>query len=113
VDCRSREGGAVSKTFEAPFCTTIELVPVVVDVIAPLFALALALSNRSFAEKYPERSCGVVPETAILKLDAVDKFLVVNRDCFAVCSRHDLHTVLRPLDRRELAAGYHIIIAYH
>jgi hypothetical protein len=104
----------VSETFESPFCTPIDSVCVKLDDSAPLLALDFALSSMPFAEKYSDRSWGVVPAMAILKLEPVDKFLVKDRnDLFCVCRRHDLHTVVRPLGLKALAAGYRIIIACH
>jgi hypothetical protein len=90
----------------------IELDSGIVEVKAPLLELERAFSSRAFAEKYPARNRGVVPVTAALTFDVVEKFLVTERDGdFAVCKRHDRHIVLRPLSRKALAGGYRIIIA--
>lgn len=83
----------------------------IVDGIAPRFMLKRAFSNNAFPEKYSFRSF-VVPATTDLTFEALEKFLVRARDAGCLAdSRHDRHTVLRPLDRKALADGYRIIIS--
>ena len=90
----------------------IELDSGIVEVKAPLLELERAFSSKAFAEKYPARNLGVVPVTAALTFDVLEKFLVTERDGdFVVCKRHDRHMVLKPLGRKALAGGYRIIIA--
>lgn len=121
---RSSFGGGVEVEVEvvciasglgaAAFCPAIGPLFGVEDVRAPLLDAARAFSSRLFAEKYSARNRGVVPVTAAVRVGAVEKFLVTGREgifVFAVCRMHDRHTVLRPLDRKALAAEYRIIIA--
>jgi hypothetical protein len=102
-------GGVVG--LGATFCAVIELFE---GIEAPLLGAARAFSSKILAEKYSARNRGVVPVTVALRLEALEKFLVTGREgvfVFAVCRRLDRHTVLRPLDRKALVAGYRIIIA--
>lgn len=91
----------------------IEPLPCTEDVKDLLLDAARASSSKTFAEKYSARNRGVVPVTAARSFEALEKFLVTGReDVLVVCSRHDKHTEVRPLDcRRALAAEYRIIIA--
>jgi len=98
----------------AAFCPAIEPLFGAEDVKAPLLDAARAFSSKVFPEKYSARNRGVVPLTAAVRVGAVEKFLFTGLEgilVFAVCRRHDRHTVLRPLDRKALVAEYRIIIA--
>tara|TARA_R110002060_G_scaffold25766_1_gene35291 strand:+ start:910 stop:1596 length:687 start_codon:yes stop_codon:yes gene_type:complete len=113
--CVDVGGGAVVEgDFEASFSAAIEFDSDIEAVSAPLFVLNRALSNKAFPEKYSARSLVVVPAaaSAALTFDFCENCLVTARRAgFAVESRHDRHTVLRPLDRKALTGGDRIIIA--
>ena len=107
-------GAVVEGDFEASFSAAIEFDSDIEAVSAPLFVLNRALSNKAFPEKYSARSLVVVPAaaSAALTFDFCENCLVTARRAgFAVESRHDRHTVLRPLDRKALTGGDRIIIA--
>lgn len=80
------------------------------DVRAPLRDCPVSLTP--FAEKYPAHNFGLVTVIVAPTFEVWEKFLVAERAVgFAVDSRHDKHTVLRPLDRKALDTGDRIIIA--